>query len=168
MTLRPRSSNNPARVRWIPSYPPGGRVAIALSCNEQYDRSGRHGPNKFCGINGIISGQRPILKRGSRIIDAERLTQSLKEGNIAVVAGFQGIDGFSDVTTLGRGGSDLTALQLATALKANFCDIYTDVDGVYTTDPNMVPQARKLDKISYDEMLEMASSGAKVLPEPFG
>ena len=79
------------------------------------------------------------------------------------MAGFQGINEKSDVTTLGRGGSDLTAVAIAAALKADYCDIYTDVDGVYTTDPNMVPQARKLDKISYDEMLEMASLGAKVL-----
>ncbi|MBI5191607.1 MAG: aspartate kinase [Nitrospirae bacterium] len=96
-------------------------------------------------------------------IDGGRIKAALKSGKVCVVAGFQGITPDSDVTTLGRGGSDLTAVAVAAALKADFCDIYTDVDGVYTTDPNIVPKARKLDKISYDEMLEMASLGAKVL-----
>src|SRR5581483_6514912 len=96
-------------------------------------------------------------------ITAERLKEALAEGVIPVVAGFQGINQKSDVTTLGRGGSDTTAVALAAALKADLCDIYTDVDGVYTTDPNIVPSARKLSKISYEEMLEMASLGAKVL-----
>lgn len=96
-------------------------------------------------------------------ITAERLKESLAEGVVPVVAGFQGINQRSDVTTLGRGGSDTTAVALAAALKADLCDIYTDVDGVYTTDPNIVPNARKLSKISYEEMLEMASLGAKVL-----
>ncbi|HZR47071.1 MAG TPA: aspartate kinase, partial [Candidatus Manganitrophaceae bacterium] len=95
-------------------------------------------------------------------ITAERLKEALSEGVIPVVAGFQGINQKSDVTTLGRGGSDTTAVALAAALKADLCDIYTDVDGVYTTDPNIVPSARKLSKISYEEMLEMASLGAKV------
>ena len=96
-------------------------------------------------------------------IEASRIRQALGEGIVAVVAGFQGITPGSDVTTLGRGGSDLTAVAVAAALKADYCDIYTDVDGVYTTDPGIVPGAKKLDKISYDEMLEMASLGAKVL-----
>ncbi|MGB3940231.1 MAG: aspartate kinase, partial [Candidatus Manganitrophaceae bacterium] len=96
-------------------------------------------------------------------ISADRLREALAEGAVPVVAGFQGINPRSDVTTLGRGGSDTTAVALAAALKADLCDIYTDVDGVYTTDPNIVPNARKLSKISYEEMLEMASLGAKVL-----
>jgi aspartate kinase len=96
-------------------------------------------------------------------ISAERLKESLAEGVIPIVAGFQGINQKSDVTTLGRGGSDTTAVALAAALKADLCDIYTDVDGVYTTDPNIVPSAKKLLKVSYEEMLEMASLGAKVL-----
>jgi aspartate kinase len=85
------------------------------------------------------------------------------EGAIAIVAGFQGVTAEDDVTTLGRGGSDLTAVAIAAALKADVCEIYTDVDGVYTADPNVVPEARKLARISYDEMLELASLGAKVL-----
>jgi aspartate kinase len=96
-------------------------------------------------------------------IEASRLKTALDEGKIPVVAGFQGIDEFSDVTTLGRGGSDITAVAIAAALNADLCEIYTDVEGVYTTDPNMVRGAKKIDKISYDEMLEMASLGAKVL-----
>jgi aspartate kinase len=96
-------------------------------------------------------------------ITAERLKSALADGLVPVVAGFQGINQQSDVTTLGRGGSDLTAVALSAVLSADRCDIYTDVDGVYTADPNMVPSARKLDKITYEEMLEMASLGAKVL-----
>ncbi len=96
-------------------------------------------------------------------IDAERIFAALKAGEIAVVAGFQGQDEHGNVTTLGRGGSDTTAVALAAALKAQACEIYTDVDGVYTTDPNVCPAARKLDRVSYEEMLELASVGAKVL-----
>jgi aspartate kinase len=98
-----------------------------------------------------------------RKIDGERIFQALDQGKIAVVAGFQGINEREDMTTLGRGGSDTTAVALAAALNADVCEIYTDVDGVYTADPNLVPDARRLRKISYDEMLEMASLGAKVL-----
>jgi aspartate kinase len=96
-------------------------------------------------------------------IEADRAKKALDDGYIVVVAGFQGITESDDVTTLGRGGSDLTAVAIASALHADLCEIYTDVDGVYTTDPNIVPEARKLDKISYEEMLELASLGAKVL-----
>jgi aspartate kinase len=97
-------------------------------------------------------------------IDGDKVRRALDDGHVAIVAGFQGVaadDG--DVTTLGRGGSDLTAVALAAALPADVCEIYTDVDGVYTADPSIVPEARKLDRISYDEMLEMASLGARVL-----
>jgi len=96
-------------------------------------------------------------------IDAKRAQQALKENNVIVVAGFQGINEKGDVTTLGRGGSDTSAVALAVALGASQCEIYTDVDGVYTADPRMVPKAKKLDVVSYDEMLEMAGLGAKVL-----
>jgi len=96
-------------------------------------------------------------------IDAERLRKDLACGRVLVVAGFQGVDENGNITTLGRGGSDTTAVALAAALKADECQIYTDVDGVYTTDPRVVPQARRLDRITYEEMLEMASLGAKVL-----
>ena len=96
-------------------------------------------------------------------IAGDRVRETLAEGKVPVVAGFQGIDQKSDVTTLGRGGSDLTAVALAAALGAEQCEIYTDVDGVYTADPSIVPSARRLDRISYEEMLEMASLGAEVL-----
>jgi aspartate kinase len=96
-------------------------------------------------------------------IDGERARALLKKNHVVVVAGFQGVNALGDVTTLGRGGSDTTAVALAAALKADRCEILTDVDGVYTADPNMVPDARKLNVISYEEMLEMASLGAKVL-----
>jgi aspartate kinase len=96
-------------------------------------------------------------------ITGEAVKKALSKGFVPVIAGFQGVTETSEVTTLGRGGSDLTAVAVAAALKADLCEIYTDVDGVYTTDPNIVPEARKLDKVSYDEMLELASLGAKVL-----
>jgi aspartate kinase len=96
-------------------------------------------------------------------VDVTRLTRAMDEGVVAVVAGFQGVDDEGSITTLGRGGSDTSAVALAAALGADMCEIFTDVDGVYTTDPRVVPQARKLERIAYDEMLELASLGAKVL-----
>ena len=96
-------------------------------------------------------------------IDSEKMRQDLKDGRVVVVAGFQGVDDSGNITTLGRGGSDTSAVAVAAALEADVCEIYTDVDGVYTTDPNVYAKARKLSRISYDEMLEMASLGAKVL-----
>ncbi len=96
-------------------------------------------------------------------IEASRLKAALDEGKVPVVAGFQGIDEFSDVTTLGRGGSDTTAVAIAAALNADACEIYTDVEGVFTADPRIIPDARKMERVYYDEMLEMASLGAKVL-----
>jgi len=96
-------------------------------------------------------------------IESERILNDLNNGRVVVVAGFQGADESDNITTLGRGGSDTSAVAIAAALKADVCEIYTDVDGVYTTDPNIYSKARKLSKISYDEMLEMASLGAKVL-----
>ncbi len=98
-----------------------------------------------------------------RHINTERIMTELENGNIVLVTGFQGINQFGDLTTLGRGGSDTSAVALAAALDADICEIYTDVDGVFTADPRVVPGARKLDVISYDEMLELASLGAKVL-----
>lgn len=96
-------------------------------------------------------------------INTEKVKEALNNNNIVVVAGFQGIDALNNVTTLGRGGSDTTAVAVAAALKADRCDIYTDVDGVYTTDPRIVPNAKRLEEITFEEMLEMASMGAKVL-----
>ena len=111
------------------------------------------------GIRTTAAHQRArILK-----IESKRIEKELKEGNIVIVAGFQGISDDMDVTTLGRGASDTTAVALAASLKAEVCQIYTDVDGVYTADPNMEPEARPLKEIGYQEMLELASHGAKVM-----
>lgn len=117
-----------------------------------------------------FSGRQAGLKTDSfhtkakiELIDPTSINEALKEDKIVVIAGFQGVDKNGDVTTLGRGGSDLSAVAIAGAIKADLCEIYTDVDGVYTTDPRIEPKARKLDKITYDEMLELASLGAKVL-----
>ena len=98
-------------------------------------------------------------------VDTERINSELKKGNIVVLAGFQGVDQNNNITTLGRGGSDTSAVAVAAALNADYCEIFTDVDGVYTTDPNIYARARKLAKITYEEMLELASSGAKVLQQ---
>jgi len=98
-----------------------------------------------------------------RNIDSTKIVESLKNGEVVVVAGFQGVDEEDNITTLGRGGSDTSAVALAAFLNASACEIYTDVDGVYTTDPGICPEARKLARISYEEMIELASTGAKVL-----
>jgi len=104
-----------------------------------------------------------FTKARIKAIDASQLTKTLDQGQVAVIAGFQGIDEDGSITTLGRGGSDTTAVAIAAAIKADACEIYTDVDGVYTADPNVCPSARKIARISYEEMLELASLGAKVL-----
>jgi aspartate kinase len=139
----------------------GERVTIALLA---MDLRGRGiNAQSFTGRQvGIITDSTHTKARIARVT-AERIKEALAEGIIPIVAGFQGINERSDVTTLGRGGSDLTAVALAAALKADRCIIYTDVDGVYTADPNIVPTARRLDRVSYEEMLELASLGAKVL-----
>ncbi|HET8579730.1 MAG TPA: aspartate kinase [Nitrospiraceae bacterium] len=139
----------------------GERVTIALLA---MDLRGRGiNARSFTGRQvGIITDSSHTKARIARVT-AERIREALAEGIIPIVAGFQGINERSDVTTLGRGGSDLTAVALAAALKADRCIIYTDVDGIYTADPNIVPSARRLDKVSHEEMLELASLGAKVL-----
>jgi aspartate kinase len=117
----------------------------------------------FLGFQVKILTDKAYKKARISLIDTDAIKKELKQGTIAVVAGFQGVDEDNNITTLGRGGSDTSAVALAAALNADQCDIYTDVDGVYTTDPNICNKARRLDKISYDEMLEMAMTGAKVL-----
>lgn len=139
----------------------GERVTIALLAMELRGRGVN--ARSFTGRQvGIITDSSHTKARIARIT-ADRIKDALAEGIIPIVAGFQGINKQSDVTTLGRGGSDLTAVALAAALKADRCIIYTDVDGVYTADPNIVPTARRLKKVAYEEMLELASLGAKVL-----
>lgn len=117
----------------------------------------------FLGFQVKILTDNAYKKARISLIDTDVIKRELKKGTIVVVAGFQGVDEENNITTLGRGGSDTSAVALAAALNAERCDIFTDVDGVYTTDPNICAKARRLDKISYDEMLEMAMTGAKVL-----
>lgn len=117
----------------------------------------------FLGFQVRVRTDQAFKKARILDVDTEAIRAELKKGVIVVVAGFQGIDPENNITTLGRGGSDTSAVALAAALKADICDIYTDVDGVYTADPNICSNARRLDRITYDEMLEMARAGAKVL-----
>jgi aspartate kinase len=131
-------------------------LAMALQAKGQDARS-------FTGQQVRIITDSAHTKARIREIDSERIFRELNQGKVVVVAGFQGIDENGEITTLGRGGSDTTGVAIAAAIGADICEIYTDVDGVYTTDPHIVPEARKLSRISYDEMLEMASLGAKVL-----
>jgi aspartate kinase len=139
----------------------GERVTIALLAMELRGRGVN--ARSFTGRQvGIITDSAHTKARIARVT-ADRIREALDQGVVPIVAGFQGINEQSDVTTLGRGGSDLSAVALAAALKADRCVIFTDVDGVYTADPNIVPAARRIDRIAYEEMLEMASLGAKVL-----
>jgi aspartate kinase len=117
----------------------------------------------YTGAQAGITTDTVHTKAKIKDINAKALVKDLKEGNVIIVAGFQGIDEEGHTTTLGRGGSDLTAIALAAAIKADKCEIYTDVDGVYTADPRVVKDAKKLPEISYDEMLELASLGSKVM-----
>jgi aspartate kinase len=140
----------------------GERVTTALTAMAIQER-GRSAV-AFTGWQAGIITDAFHTKAKIERISADRVEKALKDGDVVVIAGFQGITAEAgDITTLGRGGSDLSAVAIAAALNADACEIYTDVDGVYTTDPNIVPEARKLGKISYEEMLEMASLGAKVL-----
>ena len=131
---------------------------LALAIQEQKGKS-----RSFLGHQVRILTDSAYANARIRSIDDKNLRESLRKKEIAVVAGFQGIDDQGSITTLGRGGSDTTAVALAAALKADACEIYTDVDGVYTTDPRICDRARKLDRVSYEEMLELASLGSKVL-----
>jgi aspartate kinase len=133
-----------------------GLVALSIQAQGSASRS-------FLGHQVRILTDSAHSNARIKSIDDSKLRESLAKGEIAVVAGFQGQNEHGDITTLGRGGSDTTAVALAAALKADACEIYTDVDGVYTTDPNLCAKARKLDRISYEEMLELASLGSKVL-----
>ncbi|MBK6583927.1 MAG: aspartate kinase [Gammaproteobacteria bacterium] len=139
----------------------GEQVSMALLAMALHRRG--------CNARSYNGGQVRILtdsaftKARIRQIDDQRIRADLDRDHVVVIAGFQGVDEDGNVTTLGRGGSDTTAVAVAAALKADECQIYTDVDGVYTTDPRMVPEARRLDRITFEEMLELASQGSKVL-----
>ena len=139
----------------------GEQVTIALLCIALHKRG--IGAKSYTGSQIKILTDNSHGKARIREIDDHRVKKDLTSGHIVVVAGFQGADEAGNITTLGRGGSDTTAVALAAALKADECQIYTDVDGVYTTDPRMVSEARRLNKITFEEMLEMASQGSKIL-----
>ena len=151
--------------------PPQREVDLLVSSGERVTSALLSIALQSMGIPAIaLTGRQAGIKTTSdhmkaRImdIDPEKMQKQLKEGKVVIVAGFQGINENGDVTTLGRGGSDLTAVAIAGALNADKCEIYTDVDGIYTTDPRIEPKAKKIDAISYDEMLELASLGAKVM-----
>lgn len=138
----------------------GEQVSAALMAMAIQARGGK--ARSFLGHQLKILTDSAYTKARIKAIDAQRLTEALASGTIAVVAGFQGVDDAGNITTLGRGGSDTSAVAIAAAIGAE-CEIYTDVDGVYTTDPNVCKTARKIERISYEEMLELASLGAKVL-----
>ncbi len=139
----------------------GEQVTIALLCMAIQQQGAK--ANSYTGSQVRILTDNTHNKARIMDIDDSKIRSALADGHIVVVAGFQGCDEHGNITTLGRGGSDTTAVAIAAALKADECQIYTDVDGVYTTDPRVVPEARRLDQITYEEMLEMASLGAKVL-----
>ncbi len=139
----------------------GEQVTIALLAIALEKRG--HFARSYTGGQVQILTDNVHTKARIRDIDDVRVRADLQEGRVVVVAGFQGVDEGGNITTLGRGGSDTTAVALAAALKADECQIYTDVDGVYTADPRLVPQARRLDRITFEEMMEMASLGSKVL-----
>jgi aspartate kinase len=139
----------------------GEQVTIALLCMA-LEQQGVHA-NSYTGSQVRILTDNTHNKARIMEIDDSKIRDDLAKGHIVVVAGFQGCDEHGNITTLGRGGSDTTAVAIAAALKAEECQIYTDVDGVYTTDPRVVPEARRLESITFEEMLEMASLGTKVL-----
>lgn len=139
----------------------GEQVTIALLCMALKDLG--YDARSYTGGQVSIITDASHTKARIKEIDDKRIHADLSAGRVVVVAGFQGVDENNNITTLGRGGSDTTGVALAAALGADECQIYTDVDGVYTTDPRVVPQAKRLDKITFEEMLEMASLGSKVL-----
>ena len=139
----------------------GEQVTIALLCMALKKRG--YDARSYTGGQVRIITDDSFNKARIQQIDDENIRADLKAGRVVVVAGFQGVDEKGNITTLGRGGSDTTGVALAAALKADECQIYTDVDGVYTTDPRVVSSARRLDRITFEEMLEMASLGSKVL-----
>ncbi|MBR2522786.1 MAG: aspartate kinase [Coriobacteriales bacterium] len=155
----------------VTDNPPSREMDVLLSAGEQISMSilamaidaKGHVAKSFTGAQAGIITDGGYTKARIEQIDASRLKEALREGNIVIVAGFQGVTKEGDITTLGRGGSDTTAVAVAAAVGADVCEIYTDVDGVYTTDPRIDPKARKIDEISYEEMLELADSGAGVL-----
>ena len=139
----------------------GEQVSVALLALAIQEKG--HSAISMTGIQAGIHTDDVYSNAKILFINGTRILKEIRNRKIVVIAGFQGLNSFGDITTLGRGGSDTTAVAIAAALKAKYCEIYTDVDGVYTTDPNVVADAQKIDRLSFEEMLELASSGAKVL-----
>jgi aspartate kinase len=161
VNLVKQMTTNPSEREYDVLVATGEQVSVALLSMALHQLS--VDAVSFLGHQVKILTDRAYSKARILRIETKELQKALKDKRVAIVAGFQGVDEDNNITTLGRGGSDTTAVALAAALNADVCEIYTDVEGVYTTDPNICPEARKLNKISYDEMLEMASLGAKVL-----
>ncbi len=159
--LAKQLSDNPEPREYDVLVSTGEQVTIALLSMALNARG--HSARSYTGSQVHILTDSAHTKARILDIDESRMRKDLDQGKVVVVAGFQGTDEHGNITTLGRGGSDTTAVALAAALKADECQIYTDVDGVYTTDPRVVPEARRLDRITFEEMLEMASLGSKVL-----
>ena len=154
-------TRNPSKREMDQLLSTGEQISIALMAMA-IQAAGHEAVSFTGGQVGLITDNSHTKARIQRI-DAEKLTSQLDQDRIVIVAGFQGVDENANITTLGRGGSDTTAVALAAVLRADYCDIFTDVPGVFTADPRIVPDARKLDRISYDEMLELASLGAGVM-----
>ncbi len=153
------------------AHPPEREMDVLLSTGEQVSSALLAMAVQSMGVKAVsfTGAQVGILtdnthtKAKIKDVRTERLEKALNESKVVIVTGFQGISADNDITTLGRGGSDTTAVALAAKLGAEVCEIYTDVEGVFTADPNLVPDARKLDEISYEEMLEIAANGSKIL-----
>lgn len=161
INLAHQAANNPNQREMDCLVATGEQITVSLLAivlNEMGYKA-----KSFLGYQVKILTDQAFSKARILKIDTQRIREELAKGTIVVVAGFQGVDAENNITTLGRGGSDTSAVALAAALHADMCYIYTDVDGVYTTDPNVYHKARRLRRISYDEMLEMARAGAKVL-----
>jgi aspartate kinase len=161
ISLAHKAAENPTEREYDALISTGEQVTVtllAIILNEMGYRA-----KSFLGFQVKFLTDNAHKRARILVVDTKIIREELKQGTVVVVAGFQGVDKQDNITTLGRGGSDTSAVALAAVLNADQCDIYTDVDGVYTTDPNVCNKARRLEKISYDEMLEMAMTGAKVL-----
>ncbi len=161
LALAHEVSSNPPKRELDMLLTTGEQVSISLMAMAIHE-AGHQAISLTAAQLGLVTDSVHTRARIQRI-ERARLERELEKGRIVIVAGFQGIDQSGEITTLGRGASDTTAAALAAVLKADWCEIYTDVDGVYTADPRLVPDARKIDQISYDEMLEMAAAGAGVM-----
>jgi len=161
LDLAAEVSDNPPRREMDMLLTTGEQVSISLMAMA-INAAGQEAISLTGGQIGLITDAVHTKARIQKI-DADRIRQELDSGKIVIVAGFQGVDESGEITTLGRGASDTTAVAIAAVLGAKYCEIYTDVDGIYTTDPRLVPDARKIEQISYDEMLDMASLGAGVM-----